>query len=128
MMCDMRSPPEALSMRYVMRPITAQIKQYVTRQERPPVQFHPPRNKVINPDQDGKDHQLESSANDNISDPDPDGAKGFLFFVKLTVLIIRYDVFDQHKEEHHRRRPDDDVRGVALKFVNVFQQNLVSAE
>ena len=50
------------------------------------------------------------------------------FFVKLTVLIIRYDVFDQHKEEHHRRRPDDDVRGVALKFVNVFQQNLVSAE
>ena len=128
MMCNMRGPPEALAMRYVVGPVTAEIKQYVTRQERPPVQFHPPRDKVIDPDQDCEDHQLETSADHNISDADPDGTESLSFVVELPVLIIRYDVFDQHKEEHHGRSPNDDVRGIALKLVNVFQQNFVSAE
>ena len=121
-------PPEPLSVRNIVRPVTAKIKENIARNERPPVQFHPPGNQIVEPHKNRKDKKLERSADGHIADTHPYRAKGLLLFIILSVLEIRDCILDQYEEKHRRRGPNNNIRSIALYFVYVAPHYLFGAE
>ena len=87
-------PPEALTMGDIVGPVTAQIEKDVAGNEGPPVQFHPPWDLVIDPDEYGKYQKFKGCANSHIAYTDPDGTECFFLLVVVPVLQIRDEVLN----------------------------------
>jgi hypothetical protein len=87
-MRDVRCPPKPLMMRDAVGPVTAEVKEYIARQECPPVQFHAPWNKVVNPNQHIEKNQFNGCANDYVADTNENRPDSFFFFVIVFMLKV----------------------------------------
>src|SRR5688572_16784432 len=98
MMSYMCRPEKTHPVRNAVGPVTAQIKNHITRQKGPPTKFHSPRNHVISHDEYRKHDGFQCYSNGYVSDSNKNRPDRFFLVVTMSTLITRYQVFNSHEK------------------------------
>ena len=86
-MNNMSSPPKSLTVRNTVCPITAKIKDNITRNECPPYKRKAPWNPVIDKYDKIKNRKLEKKIDYNVTHTYSDRANRILLFIQMFVLF-----------------------------------------